>query len=179
MTDSALLPPLEEDEKILWQGGPASGFRLRPKADDVKAGALGIVVGVGLYGFASMMRSSDAPLTGAVVIKLLAVFILLVSFYMIVVQHRVLAAKQRKSAYTITNMRAIVQHFGRNPRLFEQPLLKTTVVHLSEHPLYVISIWNQNTDHNKGRDPVVLLFQHLENGQEPYMIIKDIQRGMA
>ena len=31
----------------------------------------------------------------------------------------------------------------------------------------------------KPRAPDVLLFQHLENGQEPYKNITDIQRGMA
>ena len=178
MTGSAM-PALEAGEEILWQGGPASGFRLKPKSDDLKAGALGLVVGSGLYGFASMMRNSEAALVGGMVIKLLAAFILVVSLYMIVVQHRVLAAQQRNSAYTITSKRVIVQQFGRNPRLFEQPLLKTTDVHLSGHPLYVISIWNQNEDHNKGRNPIAVLFLHLENGQEPYKIIKDIQRGMA
>ena len=175
MTQTPFTAHLRPGETLLWQGGPGE-VGIKPAREDIIAGLWGLgtlALLVSLLWIAGVFHIIW-PVTVLVALPLVAILVL--SFYQLLLKHRLLAAQSRRALYALTNRRAMVLTKAQGGRLFALEIRPGTEVALNDATL---SLWHWPGKGNKEAVPEEIHFPFLADGQTPYAKAREIVQEMS
>ena len=173
-------PYLDRGEKLIWEGSPAGGLKIRPS--DLTASFFGLFF-LGFSIFWVYMASSitrDAPGSGGfgLIFPLFGLPFVAVGAYLVFGRFLWKAFVRTKTRYALTDTRAIIatNAFGRKLKSF--PILADTRLDYEPGPEATIWFAEELRRGNKGRRYTVRKgFEYISDADEVYRLMRRIQQG--
>ncbi|MEM9139721.1 MAG: aspartate carbamoyltransferase catalytic subunit [Pseudomonadota bacterium] len=177
---------LDRDEKLVWEGEPSAGIRVR--GADILQSVFGLFFGgfaIFWVTMASGMSAGRSFQSGgidmfATVFPLFGVPFILVGAYMVFGQYLWKAYVRGRTRYALTNKRAIIAKSALGRSLKSWPIDGTTRLELQ--PGREATIWfaEEQRRGSKGRRYSVKKgFEYIPDGEEVYRLMRRIQQGEA
>ncbi len=177
---SGLAAHLRPGEVLLWHGAPDAGLRLKPAREDIEAGlwGLGATALLALLAWAIGAFGRLFPILRAgVVAALLA--LLALSLHPLLLKHRLLMHRLRRTRYALTNRRALVLTGTRRARLLSLELRPDTQLALSEDTPPTLSLWHWPENAHRETLPEEIHFRYLSDPRTPHRIARQILQEMS
>lgn len=162
---------LEEGERLLWKGAPATGTRV------TNTGITQSIFGVFFLGFSVFWVGLGANTGGGLTVALFGAPFVMVGLWLVAGHWFYDAYKRKHSRYALTNKRALIARtvFGR--KMESYPINRFAPVGLVEGPLDTVN-FHQKTVHSKNGDTQINVgFRYIHNGRKVYNILRDIKGG--
>ena len=167
---------LDADEKLLWQGAPATGLRFSGK------GAVMSVFGVFFFGFSVFWITMAATManTGSAFDFLFPLFglpFVAVGFWLVIGHWFFDAYKRKKSRYALTNKRAIIARsvFGRKLESYE--ITENSPVSLVQGTFDTVNFAHRKVQSKNGVQTVDIGFRFITEGLSVFNLLKSIKVG--
>jgi len=168
---------LDPDEKLLWQGAPATGLKLTGK------GIFLSLFGLFFLGFsvvwvtmASMMQTGMAF---DYIFPLFGLPFVLVGLWLVVGHWFFDAYKRKRARYALTTKRAIIARSMINRRMESYEITKNSPLSLVEGDLDTVNFAQKTTRSNNGPTVVDIGFRYITGGREVYNLMQDVQKNSA
>ncbi|MEP4196653.1 MAG: aspartate carbamoyltransferase catalytic subunit [Aliishimia sp.] len=164
---------LDADERIVWQGSPAPGLRLEWESPILP---LFFTVFTGF----SIFWMAIASMAGGF-FWMFGLLFFGAGMYNLVGVHFWKAYLRRKTFYTLSNKRAfIATNAGRKRQLASYPIVEATTLELQfSGPKADIYFAKETKKTNNGTYEIAIGFEHIENGQDVYALMREVQVGTA
>ena len=178
---SGWAPYLDEGERLVWEGQPATGLRFRPS--DLLQSGFGLIFFCFSVFWVSMAASSGGDGDGGVfrlIFPLFGLPFVAVGAYLLFGRFFWSAHVRRKTRYALTNKRAIVATSALGRSLKSWPI--TAETRLEFEPGDQATIWFHEEERrgSKGRRYTVKKgFEYVSGGDELYRLMRSVQQGTA
>ena len=168
---------LDRGEKLLWEGAPAAGLRVR--ASDLPLSLFGLF----FFGFAvfwTYMASGAMDMPGGfgIIFPLFGTPFLAVGFYLLVGRFFWNSYVRSRTRYALTNKRAISACSAWGRKLKSWPINSQTRLEYAPGELATIWFAEEVTRGSKGRTYTTRHgFEYVHGGDELYRLMRRVQQG--
>ena len=177
---------LDRDEKLLWEGAPATGLRFR--ASDLGKSVFGLFfLGFSIFWVAGASSVTSGFHTSGLAAGPEGVFqffplfglpFVLVGAYMVFGQYLWNAYVRGKTRYALTDRRAIIAKSALGRSLKSWPINKRTRLELIPGDESTIWFAEEERRGNKGRRYTVKKgFEYITGGDQVYRLMREVQQG--
>lgn len=164
---------LDADEKLLWQGAPATGLRFSGK------GLFISIFGLFFLGFSvfwvTMAASFGTNTPIDYVFPLFGLPFVAVGLWLVVGHWFYDAYKRKRSRYALTDQRAIIARrlFGRKMESYD--ISKDAPIYLVEGDLDTVNFAQRTYRTKNGTNTVSIGFRFIEDGRKVFNLLKEVR----
>ena len=164
---------LAADERLLWQGAPATGLRFSAK------GLFTSIFGLFFFGFSVFWVAMAASFGGNTpldyLFPLFGLPFVLVGFWMVVGHWFYDAFKRKRSRYALTTKRAIIARNLMRRKMESYEITPQSPISLVEGTLDTVNFAQRTYRTKNGTNTVYTGFRFIEDGQKVFSILMDIR----
>lgn len=165
---------LEADEKLLWQGAPATGLRFSSK------GLFTSIFGLFFFGFSVFWVTMAASFGGNTpldyLFPLFGLPFVLVGFWMVVGHWFYDAFKRKRSRYALTNRRAIIARNLIRRKMESYEITPQSPISLVEGALDTVNFAQRTYRTKNGTNTVNIGFRYIEDGLKVFNVLKAMRK---
>jgi len=162
---------LEEGEKLLWEGAPATGLRFSG------TGLALSLFGVFFFGFSMFWVGLASNTGGGFIATLFGLPFVLVGLWLVAGHWFYDSYKRKRSRYALTSQRALIARtvFGR--RMESYPIDRFSPIMLVEGPLDTVNFHQKTVRGKNGDTQINIGFRFINEGKKVYRLLRDIKEG--
>ncbi len=161
---------LDSDEKLLWQGAPATGLRF------TGAGAVLSFFGIFFLGFALFWIGMAASMSGDVLFPLFGVPFVLVGLWLVVGHWFFDAYMRKKTRYALTSRRALIARALFSRHMESYPILRDSQIRLISGKLDTVHFAQKTYRTKNGTSVRNIGFRYINDGQKVFDLLRKVQK---